>query len=94
MKCRLCGSEDIITIHKGVRDNKNINVLRCNRCGLVFLSDMSQITDTFYQDGGMHTEEDTEEAFLKWRDNTYADDHRRAVMISEGETVRKCRLDV
>lgn len=92
-KCSLCGSDNIIKIHSGVRDNLNIDVLRCQKCGLVFLSDMTQITDDFYQDGGMHAEHGNEEAFAKWRKNTYADDFRRATMISSNGGVHRSILD-
>ena len=92
-KCSLCGSENNKIIHMGVRDNPNIDVLRCQNCGLVFLSDMSQITDNFYQDGGMHTEQDDAEIFTKWRENTYADDLRRASMISANGGASRSILD-
>lgn len=37
MECKLCGSKDVIMIHKGTRDNPNINVYRCQKCTLKFL---------------------------------------------------------
>lgn len=77
MKCRLCDSDNVKIIHKGVRDNHSIDVMKCQSCGLVFLSSTSQITDDFYQAGGMHSEEDTEKKFMEWRMETYADDKRR-----------------
>lgn len=91
--CVLCGSGNIKLIHEGVRDNPAIDVLRCSDCGLVFLSDMSQITDNFYQDGGMHTEQESEAAFAQWRENTFADDFRRVSMISADGGVRRSILD-
>ena len=36
--CFLCGSEKVKLIHKGVRDNPSIDVLKCEKCGLVRLS--------------------------------------------------------
>ena len=77
MKCRLCDSDNVKIIHKGVRDNTSIDVLKCQSCGLVFLSSTSHIADDFYQDGGMHSEEDTEKRFMEWRKETYVDDKRR-----------------
>lgn len=71
-RCKLCKKNDIAVIHKGTRDRNDIDVLKCNHCGLVFLSKI--ITDdTFYVDSKMHQGMD----FGKWRDNTFADDNRR-----------------
>lgn len=70
--CRLCNGKDITVIHKGTRDRADIDVLRCNACGLVFLSKITT-DDKFYMDSQMHVETD----FNKWRNNTFADDSRR-----------------
>lgn len=71
-RCRLCKKSDITIIHKGTRDRKDIDVLKCNQCGLVFLSKITT-DDTFYTDSKMRTGID----FSKWRNNTFADDNRR-----------------
>lgn len=70
--CRLCSGNKITVIHKGTRDRQDIDVLRCNDCGLVFLSQIAT-DDEFYMDSQMRSEID----FEKWRDNTYVDDNRR-----------------
>ena len=72
--CRLCQGTDIEIIHKGTRDRPDINVLRCNTCGLVFLS---QITtdDKYYANGQMRSQINMDE----WRKNTFTDDYRRFI---------------
>lgn len=71
-RCRLCKKSDITIIHKGTRDRKDIDVLKCNQCGFVFLSKIAT-DDRFYINSNMHTGID----FDKWRENTFADDNRR-----------------
>ncbi|MCI8274514.1 MAG: class I SAM-dependent methyltransferase [Lachnospiraceae bacterium] len=70
--CRLCNGNDIAVIHRGTRDRADIDVLRCNQCGLVFLSRIVT-DDNFYTNSQMH--EGTN--FEKWRENTFRDDQRR-----------------
>ena len=70
--CRLCNASNISVIHKGTRDRSDIDVLKCNMCGLVFLSQIA--TDNrFYADSQMRSELN----FGKWRENSFADDNRR-----------------
>lgn len=70
--CRLCGSRDIGLLHEGTRDRKEVNVLKCQNCGLVFLSKIES-GGSFYADGNMHQGID----FSVWRENTRQDDFRR-----------------
>lgn len=70
--CRLCKGNDITVIHKGTRDKSDIDVLKCNTCGFVFLSKIAT-DDKFYTDSQMRSEID----FNKWRENTFTDDSRR-----------------
>lgn len=71
-RCRLCNGENFKIIHRGTRDNPDIDVLKCDACGLVFLS--QNIADNrFYMDSQMHSGID----FDTWRNNTFADDKRR-----------------
>lgn len=83
--CRLCKGNDITLIHKGTRDRSDIDVLRCNDCGLVFLSKIAT-DDWFYTDSQMREKID----FDKWRENTSGDDGRRFSKYRElmaGKTV-------
>lgn len=56
-KCKLCYSENIRLIHKGTRDNPEMDVYRCENCGLKFLlceSGMREDQKEYYENGGMH----------------------------------------
>lgn len=72
MRCRLCGGSNIKMIHKGTRDRKDIDVMKCQECGLVFLS-RAETSNSYYEDGDMRAGMD----FLGWRAATKADDERR-----------------
>lgn len=72
--CYICGNRDIVMKHKGVRDNKNIDVLSCNDCGLVFLSEDTHINVSFYEDSKMHNHTFSIEDWIR---NTKEDDIRR-----------------
>ncbi|MBT0826807.1 methyltransferase domain-containing protein [Campylobacter lari] len=52
MKCYLCNSEKKIQREGRVRDNKDIKILECCDCGLVFL-DSQDIDDGFYKNNSM-----------------------------------------
>lgn len=73
--CTLCKSNDVKTRHKGVRDNKKIDVLDCLNCGLVFLSSFDQVSNEFYEQSGMLNGK----VDLKlYRQQSFNDDNRRA----------------
>lgn len=78
MRCRLCGDSHIEIIHKGTRDRNDIDVMRCQGCGLVFLSKI-ETSNTYYEDGDMRADMD----FLEWRTVTKADDERRFLHFKE-----------
>ncbi|MEG1876542.1 MAG: class I SAM-dependent methyltransferase [Lachnospiraceae bacterium] len=80
--CSLCGNKDIEVIHCGTRDNSNINVLKCKKCGLVFLSSFEQISDEFYENSHMHDNEE-EESFEDWVAITKEDDDRRVALLEK-----------
>lgn len=73
MKCNLCNSQNYKHRKGSVRDNKNLDILECCDCGLVFLSQNNHINETFYENSNMHQAFD----FAKWRNETLADDTRR-----------------
>lgn len=77
--CKSCGSEHVIEIKKGVRDDVSINVLKCKKCGLEFLSDFSHINQNFYQKGDMHDGMPTE----LWVKRFYEDDKRRINLLKK-----------
>ncbi len=73
MNCFLCNSSEYKTRPGTVRDNKELKILECCECGLVFLSQDSHIDNSFYEESNMHKDFD----FLKWRKQTLEDDNRR-----------------
>lgn len=78
IQCYNCKSSNCKIIHKGTRDNSNIDVLCCKECGLVFLSDNTHISENFYEEGGMLAGKINLE---NWIRNTEPDDKRRFSML-------------
>lgn len=88
-KCNLCNSDGLTVFHKGVRDNKDIDVLKCPKCGLLQLSKFVTFED-FYQNGGMHnemyhscTDKVGYETWDLWVQETQFDDVRRENKLME-----------
>lgn len=52
--CYLCGSDDIKTVKGRVRDNKSLSVVKCDVCGLIFLSSFDHIQENYYDDSHQH----------------------------------------
>ncbi len=73
--CYLCGSCEFKVIHKGVREGGAIDVLQCNECGLVRLSEVMDEPDDFYRESGMR--DGCTESLEKLRLETKDDDERR-----------------
>lgn len=53
MHCYLCRSSSFVKISDRVRDRDDIKVLKCDKCGLVFLEKSDHICKKFYQNGEM-----------------------------------------
>ena len=51
--CYLCGSKNLKKREGEVRDNKNLDIMECQDCGLVFLSSFDHITNNFYEESNM-----------------------------------------
>ena len=73
MSCYLCGSDKFKYRDGEVRDKKELKVLECLNCSLVYLSDFSHVEDNFYEDSKMHATFDLQ----KWNRETDSDDKRR-----------------
>ncbi len=73
--CYLCGSPGSKVIHKGVRGGETIDVLKCDECGLVRLSEVMDEPDDYYRDSGMR--DGKVESLVKLRLETKEDDERR-----------------
>ena len=72
--CYLCNSENHTKRPGSVRDNKDLDILECQNCGLVFLSARDHISEGFYEDSQMHAGELNIDA---WQGDTEVDDRRR-----------------
>ena len=81
VNCYLCKSNKSKVIHRGVRDNPNINVLKCEDCGLVFLDTFAQITKDFYQTSKMHGDNLT--TIDEWLLKTTVDDRRHFDLLKD-----------
>lgn len=87
MNCSICQSKNINMCHPYVRDNEEIQVLKCGDCGLVFLSSLDHVADDFYEESGMLSGDVN---LKKYRQQSYKDDLRRANNLREkliGKTV-------
>ena len=58
MGCRLCSDEKYHYRTGEVRDAKELRILECEGCGLVYLSSVDHIDEKFYEDSNMHKEVD------------------------------------
>lgn len=79
-ECMLCASKKLSARHPYVRDNKEIQVLECQDCGLVFLSTFEHISDIFYENSGMLNGAVN---LSEYRNRSYKDDLRRATALNE-----------
>ncbi|MEW6614441.1 MAG: class I SAM-dependent methyltransferase [Thermodesulfobacteriota bacterium] len=52
--CYLCQGKNFKKRTGRVRDNPNLEIIKCTYCGLVFLSSFSHIKEEFYESSGMH----------------------------------------
>jgi 2-polyprenyl-3-methyl-5-hydroxy-6-metoxy-1,4-benzoquinol methylase len=52
-QCYLCKSKDLSYVDGQVRDMLELKILKCNKCGLVFMESFDHISDTFYEDSSM-----------------------------------------
>jgi len=74
MNCYLCDSNEFKIRPGEVRDNLNVHVVECKKCGLVTLDDLSHIIENHYEDGKMHSYQNT---MKEWMQETEIDDMRR-----------------
>lgn len=74
MNCYLCKSEKNAKVKGSVRDMPNLQILKCQECGLVFLNSFDHIYDSFYEESKMLEDLTSVES---WRRETESDDMRR-----------------
>ena len=80
MSCYLCQSNEYSKRTGTVRDNRDIDVLQCDECGLVYLSSTDHIKKEHYEESGMH---DDGLNINNWLKETDKDDERRFQFIKE-----------
>jgi len=80
MSCYLCQSNEYSKRAGTVRDNRDIDVLQCDECGLVYLSSTDHIKKEHYEESGMH---DDGLNINNWLKETDKDDERRFQFIKE-----------
>lgn len=73
-KCYLCGNDDLVERGYNLRDSKDLRVLECKKCSLVFLSSFEHINQDFYKKGKMHSISFNPQ---KWLKASKKDDERR-----------------
>ncbi len=78
--CPLCGSKDVYITDNKIRDSKDLKVLKCRKCSMVFLSSFEHINQNFYEKGLMHSHKFTPQ---KWLKISKQDDLRRFKMLKD-----------
>lgn len=79
-KCYLCGTKKFDRVNGKVRDLPDMPILRCKRCGLVFLANFNHIDDRFYEKSKMREKEPIGN-WKQYLKECTTDDTRRAEWI-------------
>jgi 2-polyprenyl-3-methyl-5-hydroxy-6-metoxy-1,4-benzoquinol methylase len=87
--CYLCDEKNFSVRPGSVRGDKNLKVLQCNDCGLVFLNQLDHVGENHYENSGMHEQKPDYE---KWLKDCKRDDLRRLRFLSE-KLINKSLLD-
>lgn len=85
-KCYLCKQSNIEDKFPYTRDNKNIKVLKCQNCNLIFLSSFEHIQNDFYKNSGMHK---GNIELQNWIKSTLEDDLRRFDQLKDNINDKK-----
>ena len=75
MTCYLCNSGNFVERKGQVRDNPDLEVLKCLSCGLVTLSSYEHLRPKHYKNSRMHENQD--QTMEQWLSETAEDDQRR-----------------
>ncbi len=88
MKCALCGNAELVVFHKGLRDRKDIDMLKCTHCELLQISKKGNFDDASYEKGGMHNDaydaeknEFVHHKWEEWVEQSRDDDIRRVMRV-------------
>jgi len=79
-KCYLCGKKEFEHVQGKVRDLPTMPILRCRRCGLVFLANFYHIDDKFYEESRM-LEKEPMGYWKNYLKKCSLDDTRRAAWV-------------
>jgi len=94
MNCYICGGNKISKVSGKVRDNDKLEILKCDWCGLKFLSNypsFDHIGNSFYESSQMR-KEDKEKEITEMLEAAKEDDDRRYALL-EDEIKGKFILD-
>jgi 2-polyprenyl-3-methyl-5-hydroxy-6-metoxy-1,4-benzoquinol methylase len=80
MNCYLCSSTSFEQIKMGVRDNAELLVIKCVKCGLVTLNSFNHIDEKFYENSNMHS---SKIEISNWLKETEKDDNRRFLYLQD-----------
>lgn len=75
--CYLCESKDFIKRPGTVRDRRELGILECKECGLVFLESFGHINEGFCESSNMHDDDFNPETWIKETICSDEDDERR-----------------
>lgn len=79
MSCYLCNSDNYHLRKGAVRDAPEMQIIECDNCGLVSLSQIDHITPRFYENSGMHG--GGLPSIEAWLNDAEWDDQRRFEMV-------------
>ena len=88
LKCPICFGGGGVLLHKGTRDDSNVDVYRCSECGTKFLNTADREND--YENGFMYENDPLSELDITQRLQVFQeDDIRRFQMVKEICTGKK-----
>lgn len=81
MKCEICGNSIVEMIHKGTRDNPDVDVYKCKNCETKFLNKKILNPDNFYSEGNMHNSLGRDKMIQERLNESKEDDKRKAELV-------------
>ena len=75
-ECYLCKSKELSEVDGVVKDYKDLKILKCENCGLVFLENFNHINDIYYENSQMLSEAHL--TIDKWEKENYSQNKKRA----------------
>jgi len=78
--CYLCKDSEIEELEGTVRDYPHLKILKCKKCGLVFLDNFDHIDETYYENSKMLSEAHL--SIDKWMKENYTQNKQRAEWLT------------